>query len=184
MYKNNFKKVFESGNLGVFENNEVVPRVFLASNYEGPPVVDSTNKTTDEINKERRKLIPEKLLSSDFDFRNVLVLEEPSPISAQYGLGTAEITSYKPQEVVVKTDSAEPKLLFLSDNYYPGWKATVDGNEVKILRADYTFRAVPLVPGKHTVRFYFESRSFEIAALISLGGLIFLLGSLSLKRIR
>lgn len=183
MEKNNFKKVFESGSLGVFENNEVVPRVFLASNYEGPPEVDSTNKTTYEIKAERRKLIPEKLLSSDFDFRNVLVLEEPSPISAQYGPGTAEITRYKPQEVVVKTDSAEPKLLFLSDNYYPGWKATVDGNEVKILRADYTFRAVPLVPGKHIVRFYFASESFKIGAIISCLGLIFLLGLFALKRI-
>jgi len=183
MEENNFKKVFESGSLGVFENYEVVPRVFLASNYEGPPEVDSTGRTTKQIDKERRKLIPEKLLSGDFDFRNVLVLEEPSPISAQYGPGTAEITSYKPQEVIVKTDSAEPKLLFLSDNYYPGWKATVDGNEVKILRADYTFRAVPLVPGKHTVRFYFESRSFEIGAAVSLLGLVFLVGLLGFRRL-
>ncbi len=176
--KNNFKKVFEDGNLGVFENKEVVPRVFLASNYEGPPEIDSTNKTTDQINFERRRLIPQKLLSSDFDYRNVLILEKPSPVSAQYGDGTAEIVSYKPQEVIVKTESSQPKLLFLSDNYYPGWRATVDGNEVEILRADYTFRAVPLVPGQHIVRFYFDSLSFKLGLLISLGSLIITLGFL------
>lgn len=181
--KNNFKKVFEDGNLGVFENQEAVPRAFLASNYEGPPEVDSTGKTTDQINSERRKLIPQKLLSSDFDFRNVLILEKPSPISAQYGQGTAKIVSYKPQEVVVKTESDQPKLLFLSDNYYPGWKATVDGNEVEVLRADYTFRAVPLVGGKHIVRFYFESQSFELGALLSALSLIFTFGILYFRKI-
>jgi len=183
MEKSNFRKVFESGNLGVFENNQVLPRVFLASNYEGPPEVDSTNKITDEINAQRRKLIPQKLLSADFDYRNVLVLEKPSPISAQYGDGSAQVISYKPQEVIVKTESSQPKLLFLSDNFYPGWKAQVDGNEVEVLRADYTFRAVPLVPGTHMVRFYFQSQSFEIGVLISVLSLIFTLGFLYFRKI-
>lgn len=184
MEKNNFKKVFESGGLGVFENIKVAPRAFLASNYEGPPNVVTFNKTEEEIKKERRKLIPQKLLSESFDWRNVLILEEPSPISPQFGPGTAEITSYKSNEVLIKTESDQPKLLFLSDNYYPGWKATIDGNEVKILRADYTFRAVPLVPGKHTVRFYFDSLSFKIGALVSGLSLVFLFGLFALKRVR
>lgn len=184
MAVNNFKKVFESGNLVVFENNQVMPRVFLASNYEGPPEVDSTGRTTEEIDRGRRKLIPEKLLSPDFDFRNVLVLEEPSSISAQYGPGAAEIVSYRPQEVVVKTESDQPKLLFLSDNYYPGWKATVDGNEVEILRADYTFRAVPLVPGVHIVRFYYDSYIFKLGLMVSFLSLTVLFGYLAFWKIK
>lgn len=175
MEKNNFKKVLESDGLGVFENNEAAPRVSLASNYEGPPNVATVNKTDEEIKKERRKLIPQKLLSDGFDWRNVLILEEPSPISPQFGPGTAEIVSYKNNEVVVNTQSDEPKLLFLSDNYYPGWKATVDGNQVEILRADYTFRAVPVVAGKHVVRFYYNSVIFKIGFFVSIGGLLALL---------
>ena len=167
MEANNFKKVFSDGEFAVFENLQVMPRAFLASNYEGPPHVDSTNKTDKEIKKERRKLIIDKLLSRDFDWRNVLVLEEPSPISAQFGKGSAEIISYKPQEVMIRTRSDQPKLLFLSDNYYPGWKATVDGDETKIWRANYTFRAVPLVPGEHTVRFYYDSQVFRLGLIIS-----------------
>jgi len=42
---------------------------------------------------------------------------------------------------------------------------------------------VPLVPGKHTVRFYFESRSFEIGAAVSLLGLVFLVGLLGFRRL-
>ena len=88
-----------------------------------------------------------------------------------------EIISYKPQEVIIKTKSEEPKLLFLSDNFYPGWKAEVDGEKTGILRANYTFRAVPLIGGEHTVRFYYDSDLFKlglITSAISLGAVVLL----------
>ena len=163
----------------VFENLTVMPRAFLASNYEGapdiiaPPTESESEKATRE--KARRKLIFQKLLDSDFDFRNVLILEKPSPISAQFGPGTAQIVSYKPNEVVVKTSSDQPKLLFLSDNFYPGWKATVDGDETEIWRANYTFRAVPLIAGEHVVRFYYDSWVFKLGLGISVVSIVTLM---------
>ena len=160
--RNNFKKVFDPGFLkfGVFENPEVLPRVFLASNFE------KASKDGEII---------KRLLADDFDLARSVVLEEDLPISPQAGEGSAEVISYKAQEVIIKTKSAAPKLLFISDNFYPGWKAKVDGDETKIWRADYTFRAVPLTAGEHTVRFYFDSSSFKIGALISVLSLLFLL---------
>lgn len=170
--KRGFRKVFNPTNnqFSVWENFTVMPRAFLASNYEGPPDIFTPGETEAERRekeKQRRKLIPQKLMNADFDWRNVIVLEKPSPISAQFGPGTAEIVSYKPQEVIIKTSSKEPKLLFLSDNFYAGWKATVDGDEVQIMRANYTFRAVPLIGGDHEVRFYFDSASFKVGLLVS-----------------
>lgn len=179
--KNNFTKVFEGEKFSVFENKHVLPRVFLASNYEGPPdVFGQEPVTAEEIRqreKLRRRLIVQKLLDSDFDL-NTIILEEPSFVSPQFGQGSAEIVSYKPNEVVVKTSSSEAKILFLSDNYYPGWKATVDGDQTPILRANYTFRAVPLVRGEHIVRFYFDSDVFKLGFLISGMSLVLALGFL------
>ena len=163
----NFKKVKTSGEYGVFENQQVLPRVFLASHYEGPPPYYDQNLTEGEIAKIRRPKIIEKLISADFDWRNAIVLEKPSSLSPQFGDANAEIVSYKPQEVIIKTRSDQPKLLFLSDNYYPGWKAQVDGDVTEILRANYTFRAVPLVPGEHLVRFYYDSDVFKIGLVIT-----------------
>ncbi len=178
---NNYIKVFESGKYGVFENKQVIPRAFLASNYEGPPDVMFPDKMPNDVReKERRKLLIGKLLSDDFRFREELILEKPSPISAQFGLGDVQVISYKPQEVIIKTKSDVPKLLFLSDNYYPGWRATVDSDQTEILRADYTFRAVSLTAGEHTVRFYFDSDAFKLGLFISglsLVTLLFLLKS-------
>ena len=173
--KNNFSKVFKpaGGKYSVFENQQVMPRVFLASSYEGPPLLsDVTNMTTAEIDKRRRKLIFQKLLSDDFDWRNALILEKPSPISPQFGQGTVEIVTYRPWDVTIKTKSDQPKLLFISDNYYPGWKAQVDGEETEILRANYTFRAVPLIGGEHLVRFYYDSVSFKAGLVISAVSLV------------
>ena len=116
---------------------------------------------------ERRKLIFDKLLSFDFDFKNKLVLEVPSSVSPQFGVGSVEVLEYKPQNVVVKTSSNQPKLLFLSDNYFAGWEAEVDGNRVPILRSNYTFRSVALTPGEHTVRFFYENRNFKVGLILS-----------------
>lgn len=146
----------------------VEQRVFLASNYEGSPSVDSTQKTTDEINRERRELIPQKLSSSGFDHQNVVILEEPSPISPQFGDGKVEIVKYFAENVVVKTDSEQPKLLFLGNPFYFGWKARVNGEEVKVLRANYSFMVVPLVGGEHVAEFYYDNSVFIFGMLVSL----------------
>lgn len=176
----NLKKVFEGGRQLVFENVQAVPRVFLASDYEGPPDVfgeePKTNEERIEREKQRRKLIFNKLLNPEFDLASKIILEKPSTISPQHGPGTVDILEYKPQSVIVKTKSQVPKILFLSDNWYPGWKATVDGDLTEIWRADYTFRAVPLTPGEHIVKFYYDPSSFKVGFLISVFAIFGILG--------
>jgi uncharacterized membrane protein YfhO len=49
-----------------------------------------------------------------------------------------------------------PGYLVLSEVYYPGWRAWVDGEEAPVLRANYAFRAVAVSAGNHTVRLVFE----------------------------
>lgn len=61
----------------------------------------------------------------------------------------------------------KPAILFISDNYYPGWNAYVDGQKVDVIRADYTFKAVPLTAGVHNVEFKYESISYKIGGFIS-----------------
>jgi hypothetical protein len=66
----------------------------------------------------------------------------------------------------------ENGLLVLSDTYYPGWKAFVDGKEAKVYRADYTFRAIPLNAGTHRVEFVYDPLSFKLGALFTFLGFI------------
>ena len=74
-------------------------------------------------------------------------------------------------------------ILFLSDNYYPGWNATVDNKKSEILRADYTFRAIPVPTGKHTVKFVYDPQSFKLGVYAALTGIaLMILSALKLRR--
>ncbi len=87
----------------------------------------------------------------------------------------AEIVSYEPSEVQVKTDSPEAKFLIVTDNYYNGWKVKVDGKEAEILKANSTFRAVKVDAGQHQVEFYYDSEIFKLGTAVSLLGVFVLI---------
>jgi uncharacterized membrane protein YfhO len=56
----------------------------------------------------------------------------------------------------------------MSETFYPGWKAYVDGKDEEILRANYVFRAIPVGPGSHRIEVVFEPLSFKIGLAVSL----------------
>jgi hypothetical protein len=111
-----------------------------------------------------------------FDGGRVAVTEErlaglPEAPAAGGG-GSARIVSYEPERVVVRARSRGPGLLVLGDNYYPGWKAEVDGRPVAIERVDYLFRGVPIGAGEHEVEFRYEPLSWRIGWIVSLVALV------------
>jgi hypothetical protein len=106
---------------------------------------------------------PEQALAmigaKDFDFSHSAVTEcdrpllvaraEPSPFIR------ARVARPSAVEVVVGTNSDQPGLLVLTDTFYPGWKADIDGKAAKIVRTNGMFRGVFVPGGNHTVRFIF-----------------------------
>jgi membrane protein YfhO len=85
--------------------------------------------------------------------------------------GTARITDSKPNFVEIETQVPSQGFLALSDVYYSGWKASVDGRPAKILRTNAVFRGLPLGPGNHTIQFRFEPRSVYAGAVVTLATL-------------
>ncbi len=67
--------------------------------------------------------------------------------------------------------TSEDSILFLNETYYPGWKAFIDGREVKIYRADYNFRAIFIPSGSHRIEFIYDPLSFKLGAGITLLGM-------------
>ncbi|MDQ3248928.1 MAG: YfhO family protein, partial [Chloroflexota bacterium] len=89
---------------------------------------------------------------------------------------TVEIVAYAPQRVEIQAHTTERALLVLSDTFYPGWTATVDGEPAPIYTTNYLFRGVPLPPGNHTVLFRYQPLSWQRGLWVSgLGGLLCLL---------
>jgi hypothetical protein len=141
----------------LYENQAVLPRAFLVSRFY---VVK--NRT------ERLRIIKEK----KFDPAQTLLLEETPAPPALYkgtlpGSDRVRFLNFKMNRIDLEASCRGPRLLFLSETYYPGWKVRVDGREEKIYRADHAFRAVALGPGRHTVTFEYCPFSFTLGWIIS-----------------
>lgn len=88
------------------------------------------------------------------------------------GRGESLILSYTPEQVLIQVEADRPGYLILTDAFYPGWRATVDGQPVKILRAGPYFRAVPVEAGQHWVEFIYRPLSFRLGVALSLVALL------------
>jgi hypothetical protein len=91
--------------------------------------------------------------------------------------GLARILAYEPERVVVEVWAEEPSFLILSDAFYPGWEAAVDGRPAPILRANILLRAVAVPAGGHTVEFSYRCRPLEAGLRLSVAGLFALAAS-------
>ena len=92
--------------------------------------------------------------------------------------GRVDIAAYGPHEIVMNVEAEGDCYLFISDTYYPGWKAYVDGVRHSILRANYAFRSVEVPGGRHEVTMEFEPDSFRVGIILSIAGLSLLVVSL------
>lgn len=81
--------------------------------------------------------------------------------------GDATINLYQNNKVQIDARLNEAGILVLTDAFYPGWRVFVDGNERKILRANYLFRGVEVAAGHHKVEFDYDPVSFKIGLVVS-----------------
>lgn len=81
--------------------------------------------------------------------------------------GEAAIVIDEPERTVVRASAPAPATLVLSDTWFPGWRARIDGREAPLVRADYAFRAVALPAGRHEIEFTFRPRWLATGAMVS-----------------
>jgi len=74
----------------------------------------------------------------------------------------------KADKLLLETAPSSKGLLVVSELYYPGWQAYVDGKKVETLRADLMLRGVMLAGGQHRIEFRFEPKSVRVGGAISL----------------
>ncbi len=85
--------------------------------------------------------------------------------------GKVKLVSYLANSVILEYEADKDMFLYVSDTFYPGWKAYVDGKKTNIYRANLTFRAIEAPKGKHTVVFKYIPVSFYSGALLTLIGI-------------
>jgi hypothetical protein len=114
--------------------------------------------------------------SESFDPLREVMLSEPVDFKESPSFkGKVKGVTYSPNRVTVKTTQEGNGFLVLLDSYFPGWTVTVDGQEEKILRANYFYRAVQLGPGEHTLEFDYLPEGFKEGLIISSISLLILI---------
>src|SRR5207237_1806588 len=93
-----------------------------------------------------------------------------------------KVTRYAPQRIELETHNPQPGFLVLSENYYRGWDAWIDGQKSPVYRADYTLRGLAVPPGDHHVEFVFRAPSFRTGVIYSLLGVLLLLAGAGASR--
>ncbi len=156
--------VYRTEDVAIFENHDVLPRVFMT--YAVQAVPDDTQTLS-------------ILQGSDFDPRQQVLLATDRAARTQVptaGTERVELVSYGSRQVVVSVEAPAAGYLVLTDAWYPGWQVRVDGQEAPLLRADLIFRAVYLEAGEHTVEFVYAPASFRTGLQISAVALVVVLG--------
>jgi hypothetical protein len=108
-----------------------------------------------------------------FDFDPTQVALVPTgtslPLQAPPGdkQGRVEILQRTPTSLTLNVDSPTDGLLVLSEVYFPGWRAVLDGQTTRILRTDYVLRGVPVAAGQHRLELMYRPLTFIWGAAIS-----------------
>ena len=111
------------------------------------------------------------------------VVEAPLPVLAPpAGEERVALVADEPERVTVAAEVTAPALLVLTDTFFPGWEARVDGTPAPILRADYAFRGVALGAGEHRIVFRYRPWSFYTGVALAAGALALALGAAVRRR--
>jgi len=160
--------------VSLYENPKVLPRAFAieraleVTTHEAAldalkapgfdprnlAVIETEREQTERAAREKRSLLPPA--------------EAPQGGPARGETGDAAIVEDKRDRVRVECDLAHDAIIVLSDNYYPGWRADIDGQPVDVLRANITMRAVRAPAGHHLITFVFAPGILRLSAYASI----------------
>ena len=113
--------------------------------------------------------IPEELRQNIPPIESNGTPEQPILISIRKpeGKNDIKITYYSTDKIVLESNTFSDGLLVLSELYYPGWKAFVDGCRKPIYKTDLVLRGIFLPQGQHQIEFIYDPLSFKLGLNIS-----------------
>lgn len=128
----------------------------------------------------------EILSSADYDpAERILIERQPDGAPASVprgGLSKAGRVSDEANRLGVDVEGVSGGWLFVSDAYDPGWRARIDGADVRTYRANHAFRAVFVPPGAHRVTWSYEPPLAAASACVSAAALAWLILIVLIRR--
>jgi hypothetical protein len=143
----------------IAERQAPLPRAYVV--YSTEVISDSTQAIA-------------RLLDEQFDLRNMAVtaVDVGLPLTTTLPADPATIIEYHQTKIVLEGTAASAGLLILGDGYHPGWQATLNGEAVPVIKANYVQRGVVLPPGPYQVVIYFAPAALRNGTIASVLGLL------------
>lgn len=154
----NTKYIVIDGNSYPMTYSQALGNAWFVERSRTAPTADAEMAALGEIDPAREAVI--------FDAQAAEGTAAEYPGAAE---GSIVLKEYSPNRLSYDVTAAAKGLAVFSEIYYPaGWKAYIDGQEVPVLRADYTLRALLIDEGDHEVEFVYDPGSFTLGKNISL----------------
>ncbi|MGE5569817.1 MAG: hypothetical protein ACM3S5_12335 [Rhodospirillales bacterium] len=158
----NFRLVSEAAGYKLYENISVLPRFFFVGRIEFARDLAEAARL---------------LHRPDFQPADTAIVEAPSEpfgeLSAEPSTGI-NVIDYAPSRLILETHTAAPSFLVVTEAWYPGWEATIDGQPARLYITDVAFRGLRVPAGDHRIemrfvpRILFWSGGISIAALLAM----------------
>jgi len=156
IFKPGYQKVFQEGDTKIFENDNTQPRAYF---------VNEVIRVKDQ-NQEL-----EKLLGPNFDIKTSAVSSD-FEFPRQEINATSTFTEYSDQSFKLQTSLDKEAPLVLSNVFYPGWQAYIDGQKTEVKKVNFMFQSILVPKGEHSVEFKFQPKSFYNGLYISIAAVI------------
>jgi hypothetical protein len=174
-----WRKLARFDQVEVYENLRAMPRAWFVSSILTP-------SRTEILNTIKTGRIPAS--SAQFSPSQFAMIESEDNDGAIPRISNAKdsqvrITRYEPNRIELATSNPNAGFLVLSEVYYEGWEALVDGNPTKIYRTNYTLRGVTVPAGDHKVEFIYRPQSLRQGAVYSALGVMILLAGAIFSRL-
>ena len=156
------------GPLAVYRNPDPLPRAWLVAAAQLLPDQDAVLAALKHPSFEPLHTV---FLTQDNDnLPSPATTDESKPSSMS---GPVSVLEYSPNEIVLAASAERAGYMVLSEVWFPGWLATVNGEPAPVLRANYTFRALPVPAGDIHVRLWYAPASWRRGlALLGVGFLL------------
>ena len=162
-----FEKIYDDSYYNVFLNKTAYPRAFIVPSL---------------VRVKKENMVNEMLFAKDL--RKVAIVTDAIDGLDPNASGTARIVNYVSNKIDIDVVTTGKSFLVLTDNFYPGWKAYIDGKPAKIYKANYSFRGVVVPKGKSRVEFSYIPQSFLIGTYLFLIGIMGIVISIIIRKFK
>lgn len=168
--KDAFSTVFHQKNTAIQENQEVLSKIRFIENIVFVKDKYEFKDTYSELDFSKTAVV----YNEDQDnFKDLL--SENSCITTEESIQVIEDSDSIKKFITTNNCSS---LVFISNSFYPGWQATIDGQVTKIYQTNHLFQSIIVPSGTHQIELNYIPTNFKTAIYLLISSGIILIGVL------